>query len=1086
MEKYVVGLDLGVASVGWAIYNSQKKELEKTGVRFFNQSRDAKDRRNVRNVRRRLKREDNRIKDVKKQLESIGFVSLRTIDEKLIEKRYKGIKEKISQQDIANIIYFLVSHRGYIPFENEEVNYINLGELLPCEYYYSLYKKEGRYRALNEIVKNSDNIREIKKMLEVQSKYYKEINEEFINKIIEILKRKRKFWEGPGGPNANQLTPYGRFKTIEDIQKYKKEKKNNPKYEKYLFEDLINKCEINIFERCAPKFNFYAEYFNFLNDFININFENISKIGNKQYIREERKTYKLNNTGLEFIKVYILDQKKISIKKLFEDTIDTSLDNISGMRKNKKGEAEFSTFEYYRYIKNSFENDNLGTKWMEDIEQYNVIIYYLTIAPGIIEIQNMITGDNRVNYKFSDTEYKKLGEIKKNKNSDLKYHSLSESVLKRAINDMLRFEMNFMQVRRKEDYDKEARIYFQKNYSLRKEGLPLIETKYIDDLIASPQVKKTLRQAVKVINAIINEKGGLPDCIAIESTKEMNGAEKKKLIEKFQKINEDRRKKAKEKIIEHFGEEKATLKNIEKVMLYDELNGHCAYCNEPLDLNEVISGSIEVEHILPLSKSFDNSYDNKTLACNKCNSGKNGKGNNTPYEYLNQKEGEFEEFEKRIRGLDISDKKINNFTLIGSIDKYSIKFISRNLRDTAYATTALIDQINIFNYYLEGFLHKTRVNTMSTPGQLTGNLRRKYNLEKNRNDGLYHHAVDAAIVASLTATDIGHLIIDSQNNSKFWKNNKYNIENKIELLLKVSIEDNIDSIRKINEENIKVSCPILKNPQGQLANADIYKIIEKNGEAYKIEQITNIYTYDFSNLTNRKKFEKLIDENDDTITLLCYDNNKKLFEYIRDIYNKYKEEKGNPFINYARDIYNLDNEKFDILKHCIRVPSSKNNSPVIKKLRYYTKITDPYLLNKKNIKMKKSTKIAFYNLSQVCTKVFVDSENNKFVFLPIYSISVNLKNGQINENNELYQKLYKLYIGDKKAKYLIDLYKGDYIEIIKANNQKISGYYSSFHKTLDKICLKNGSYFTKNDKAFTLYKFDILGNISKNLTYKAY
>ena len=1080
-KKYTIGIDLGINNVGWAVFNNNTNEIEYYGVRRFNSSDSALDRRIQRSTRRRIKRKENRVNDVLNELAKIGFPNKVQSDSKLIEKRYMSIKEKIEKQDITNILCFMVSNRGYIPFSDEEAEIVDLNGLLPCEYYYNLYINTGKYRNLQKVVKNTDNIREINKMLEVQSKYYPELNKEFSKKIINIFERKRKFWEGPGSYKINQISPYGRFKTEEDIKEYLDKKSVNPSYEKYIFEELIGKCKISINDKCAPKLNYYAEYFNFLNDFINISFNNIESIKNKEYVYSDLKSHKLNTDGLYAIKEYILTNKKINIETMFKDILGTNIDNVIGIKRTKQGKNDMSMFNYYKYIKNMFESRNLNTAWIDDILQYNKVIAYLTVAPGIIEVKNMINADPNFSYAFNEEEFNVLGEIIKNKKSDLSYHALSETILKRAIGDMLKYCLNFMQVRKKLDYDKEAREFFKNNYTEKKGNLPLIEKKYIDDIIASPQVKKTLRQAIKIINAIILKEKTLPTIIAIESAKELNSKNMKASIEKEQRIQEKIRIEA-EKVIENtFGRGSINEVNIEKVMLYNEINGHCAYCNKPINLNEVIYGVIEVEHILPKSKSFDNSYNNKTLACKECN---NFKTNKTPYAFLHP-QGLYEEFEKRTKSLKLSEKKTENLLFKENLDKYSIKFINRNLRDTAYATSELVNQIKIFNYYLETITNGKKIKTLSTPGQLTSKLRNTYGLKKDRNDGDYHHAVDAAIVASITNTSIGELIIESQNNDKFWIFNSKKIGEKISFLTNVSLAHSIESIKRINEDNTPISFQTIKNPQGKLANANIYKIIEKDGKTYKIDQIDNIYNIDFSNKSEKERFEKLMNNKD--MTLLCYDNNKELFNHIKDIYEKYKNEKGNPFVNYVREVNSLSNDIIiDGYLYGIKVPSKKNNGPYIKRLRYYSIINDPYLLKKQNIILKDSTKIGFDSLSQACTRIFIDLDNNKFVFLPIFSISMNLIKKTIKEYDHYYQKNYEKYIGNKRVRHVVDLYNGDYIEITKSNGKIVKGIYQCFHKTANAITLKNGDYFRRSDKEFTLYSFNILGKKHRRLTEKVY
>lgn len=431
-----------------------------------------------------------------------------------------------------------------------------------------------------------------------------------------------------------------------------------------------------------------------------------------------------------------------------------------GYRVDKKNNPEFSLFENYRKALRFFEDTK--NEWIYNIEDYNKVIYNFTIAPGSEEALKMVLNDNFITYKFKETDLEILSRLFKSfkATSMLSYHNLSEKILKKAIKDMEKYLMNFFQVRRKLDYDKESREYFQKNYT--NSSNLVISNKYIDNLVASPQVKKTLRQAIKVINAIILEQKGLPKVIAIESTTELNGIKKRNEIIKDQRKQEELRKTATEYIIKNYGEDKVNNKNIEKLMLYNEINGQCIYCDKPISINDLMSIGYEVEHILPYTKSFDNSFNNKTISCRKCNADKK---NRTPFYYLGNS---FKDFKEKVLKLDISDKKRANLLLEDSIDKYTTRFFNRNLRDTAYATKELVRQINLFNYYLEALLNDTRINTLSVSGQMTHDIREQYNLDKKRDIGNFHHAVDASILASISNTDFGKVMIKSQNDSKFW------------------------------------------------------------------------------------------------------------------------------------------------------------------------------------------------------------------------------------------------------------------------------------------------------------------------------
>lgn len=103
MNKYVIGIDLGINNVGWSIINSETKEIEKCGVRLFSPSEKADERRGYRAARRLKKRKKNREEDILKILNKINFPD-KSIDSTLIYKRNKGLSQQIEKQDITNII----------------------------------------------------------------------------------------------------------------------------------------------------------------------------------------------------------------------------------------------------------------------------------------------------------------------------------------------------------------------------------------------------------------------------------------------------------------------------------------------------------------------------------------------------------------------------------------------------------------------------------------------------------------------------------------------------------------------------------------------------------------------------------------------------------------------------------------------------------------------------------------------------------------------------------------------------------------------------------------------------------------------
>ena len=106
MQRYAIGLDLGIKNIGWSIYDLDNNNIANYGVRIFNESSNASDRRSFRVGRRLRKRKKNRIKDIKKILNQINFPTINTLDTKMIYTRCNGLNNQISKQDITNILFY--------------------------------------------------------------------------------------------------------------------------------------------------------------------------------------------------------------------------------------------------------------------------------------------------------------------------------------------------------------------------------------------------------------------------------------------------------------------------------------------------------------------------------------------------------------------------------------------------------------------------------------------------------------------------------------------------------------------------------------------------------------------------------------------------------------------------------------------------------------------------------------------------------------------------------------------------------------------------------------------------------------------
>lgn len=223
---------------------------------------------------------------------------------------------------------------------------------------------------------------------------------------------------------------------------------------------------------------------------------------------------------------------------------------------------------------------------------------------------------------------------------------------------------------------------------------------------------------VNLVNAVI-EKYGKPDEIRVELARELKQSKEErnetdKAMSKRQRENEDITKRLTE-----FGL-RATRNNIIKWRLYEEidnedkkLNAICIYCGQPISLTEAIKGSdVDVEHIIPKSKLFDDSQSNKTLAHRHCNTNKNDR---TAYDFMKSKsEKALNEYVERVNVLYANRVigKAKRDKLLMTEDKIPDNFIDRQLRESQYIAKKAREILQTICY-----------NVWSTSGTVTAELR---------------------------------------------------------------------------------------------------------------------------------------------------------------------------------------------------------------------------------------------------------------------------------------------------------------------------------------------------------------------------
>lgn len=269
--------------------------------------------------------------------------------------------------------------------------------------------------------------------------------------------------------------------------------------------------------------------------------------------------------------------------------------------------------------------------------------------------------------------------------------------------------------------------------------------------ITNPLVRQALFEVRKIVHAIIREYGK-PNAIHIELAREVQGnAEKRSEASRKMRERERLRSAAADDI--RAQGYKPSREGIDRWLLWREQGEICLYSGRPISPQQLLSGEADIDHILPYSRSLDNSLMNKVVAFRDENL---RKGNRTPWEWVGETQPEqFDAILQRARALPY---EIRNRKLLKLQQKeVSLeKFVARQLTDTGYITTQVLDLLR----HLQG------VDLVPVKGQLTAELRHMWGLNsvlrddglnlKNRDDHR-HHAVDALVIALTNRSRLQHL-----------------------------------------------------------------------------------------------------------------------------------------------------------------------------------------------------------------------------------------------------------------------------------------------------------------------------------------
>lgn len=267
--------------------------------------------------------------------------------------------------------------------------------------------------------------------------------------------------------------------------------------------------------------------------------------------------------------------------------------------------------------------------------------------------------------------------------------------------------------------------------------------------LRNPIANRALNQCRIVINSLI-KRYAKPDVIRIELARDMKLTKKQKdQIERQNKYNRTLNDEARPYLAAS-GIAQPKRDDLLKYRLWKELGGLCAYSGKAIPISALFTSEIEVDHIIPYARCWQDSYTNKTV----CYVEENRlKKKQTPHEAFSNNVEKYREMLQRIYDLDtVPLAKKRRFDLQ---EFKQDDFLSSQLNDTRYVCQEV-----------RAYIHQLGIPVQITKGEATASLRRRWYLDgilsqdastkKNRAD-YRNHTVDAIVVA-LTSVSLFQML----------------------------------------------------------------------------------------------------------------------------------------------------------------------------------------------------------------------------------------------------------------------------------------------------------------------------------------
>ena len=808
MIKYTLGLDLGVASIGWALICEKSKKVD-TGVRIFPPGLDAfgtskesntnDKRRTSRGTRRRIRRKADRKLLLRKNLETLGWIpsSKHERDDPEVkawegldpyELRSKALTEKVTLHELGRILLHLNQRRGFLSLRKSEEQATDkeakgiLGEMSMLakdidksghktlgNYLYHLrnenlethiynHKKQARIRLRNRHLQRKLNYEEFELIWKKQAEYYPVI-------LTDALRY------GKTGQRENPIAvvkPEPRDNNITLLEQFGLENLIFFQRRVYWPASSIGLCELE-----QPLLLEVLKEKGLMGDHSKKARQELEKeirripVGDRRF-QEFRMLCEINNMKLTILsdtqpqeRCLTEEERTIALEyaqsvsaptfKSLKTKLAKHLNLESGaqllINLEVGGRLSFSGMEVDSVMRGA---NGLGKEWDSyDTDIKNNIVEILAASENI---------DEDISAELAKIPI--LTKAEKEKLLRVPFKSQRGQLCLKALNKLLPHLRAGMIYMEKENSGRSA--LHAAGYQRRDEHshdahdlLPRFDDPMLPygQMVNNPVVRRALTELRKVVNGIIR-KHGKPSSIHVEMARDLKMSSKGR-DEYNRKIRtlEKARKEAAAKLEEH-----GLIANrdaIERYLLWQQQGERSAYNpTRTISFSQLFSGDVDIDHILPYSRSADNTFNNKCVCFREENA---EKGNRTPFEWLSHDQARYDTLTQ------YAAKHLQNG---GKYKKFTLKeipegFTERDLRDTAWMSKAARQYLATL--YPSKESHKvlgtkgTHTAALRDTWQINGLLRNDSIEVKSREDHR-HHALDAAVIALTSPQRIKQIV----------------------------------------------------------------------------------------------------------------------------------------------------------------------------------------------------------------------------------------------------------------------------------------------------------------------------------------